>query len=74
MDVFGVSLGARQIIFPQRDSQKRRPEASGTKIEVRNAGKMPAVRKLKSKTAAVLHESFRTGWLEDFELAFAIGR
>src|ERR1700730_7646793 len=34
MDVFGVFFGARQITFPQRNSQKRRRDADGTKIKV----------------------------------------
>jgi hypothetical protein len=56
VDVFGVFFGARQITFPRRESQKRRPEASGTKGKVKNASEAPfvpqnkpAVRKANSK-------------------------
>jgi hypothetical protein len=45
MDVFGVCVGARQITFPQRESQKRRPEASGTKGKLKSAKGIPASRK-----------------------------
>jgi hypothetical protein len=57
--------------------------------KVKNAGKMPAVREPKSKTPAggqryenqrqnrqesASRKSVRASWLQDFELAFAIGR
>ena len=63
VDVFGVCFCARQITSPQREGQKRRPEASGTKSNVKSARNTSASRK-----------SSRAGWLQNFELAFAIGR
>ena len=84
--MFGVCCGAIHILPLEKkvksESQKRRPEASGTKEREYGCAKHVTPRRAAALAQAGMPvllkgkrtlPSWRAGWLQDFEFAFAIG-